>query len=89
MTAMHATPRLELPDCLLATDLQVDRLRRRLRELDRRLDGARPHLAGPDARSPVGSAYLRRVGDEYEEVVGQLHEARHLAGPRPDRLAPG
>jgi hypothetical protein len=67
MTAMHATPRLELPDCLLATDLQVDRLRRRLRELDRRLDGARPHLAGPDARSPVGSAYLRRVGDDYEE----------------------
>jgi hypothetical protein len=78
MTAIASTPRLELLDCLIATDLEVDRLRGRLRALDRRLAGARRHLAGA-AAAPLGSAYLRRVEGEYEEVVGQLHEARRVA----------
>jgi hypothetical protein len=79
MTAIASTPRLELLDCLIATDLEVDRLRGRLRALDRRLAGARRHLAGADAGASLGSAYLRRVEDEYEEVVGELHEARRVA----------
>jgi hypothetical protein len=79
MTAIASTPRLELLDCLIATDLEVDRLRRRLRALDRRLAAARRHLARAGARPPLGSAYLRRVEGDYEEVVGQLHEARRVA----------
>jgi hypothetical protein len=79
MTALLSTPHLELLDCLIATDLEVDRLRAELRGLDRRLAAARRHTAGPEARTPLRSAYLRRVEAEYEEVVGQLHEARRVA----------
>ena len=56
MAAMIATPRLALLAPLIAAGLEVDRLRGRLRVLDRRLVAARRHVAGPTARTPVGEA---------------------------------
>jgi hypothetical protein len=79
MTAMLSTPRLELLDCLIAVDLEVDRLRKRLRDLDRRLVVARRRVSRAGDRPGLGRAHLDRVEAEYEEVVGQLHEARHVA----------
>jgi hypothetical protein len=79
MTATFATPRIELIDCLIAADLEVDRLLGRLRGLARRLIGARRHLARPDARTTLGRAYLHRVEDEYGEALGELRAARRVA----------
>jgi hypothetical protein len=76
MTAMLSTPRLELIDCLIAADLEVDRLLRQLRGLARRLVGARRHLARPGARTALGYAYLRRAEGEYREVQDLLRAAR-------------
>jgi hypothetical protein len=79
MTAMLSTPRLELLDCLLAADLEVDRLRAHLRGLGRGLIGARLHLAQPGGRTALGRAYLRQLEGAYEEAMAELRAARREA----------
>ncbi len=83
MTALLSTPRLELLDSLIDADIEVDRLLGQLQSLDRRLGRAHRAMAGPEARTPLGYAYLRRAEGEYEAALGQLRvacrEARALA----------
>ncbi len=79
MTAMTATPRLELIDSLIDAGLEVDRHLGQLRNLNRRLVETRRDLAGPGARTPGREAYLRRAEDKYDELLGRLHAARREA----------
>lgn len=79
MTALLSTPRLELLDSLIAADIEVDRLLGQLQGLDRRLGRAHRAMAGPDPRTALGSAYLRRAEGEYETALGRLRDARRGA----------
>jgi hypothetical protein len=79
MIATSATPPLELIDCLIDADLEVERLLERLRGLARRLVGARRQLDKPGAGTALGYAYLRRIEGEYGEVMRQLRVARRRA----------
>jgi hypothetical protein len=72
MMATIATPHIESLDGLIAADLEIARLLGRLRGLARR-------LAGSAARHALGSAYVHRIEDKYEEVAGQLRVARMRA----------